>query len=160
MIRDPIWRVCILLPGALSLLIELKQGTLRHVLKEGFAEYVAFFSNPTSNDCNSAVHSNQGCGVKSTLSNSYGPGFNSNGGGWSVICVFMPRIIAEREFPGTQWSEPRLASLSGSGPGDQTPREISPTERGRSTRRLGEHQRPSLSMIPVISPRSSDSITL
>ncbi|KAF9035192.1 endo-1,3(4)-beta-glucanase [Panaeolus papilionaceus] len=37
------------------------------------------------NDCNVAVNSNTGCNVKFPTSNSYGPGFNNNGGGWYAI---------------------------------------------------------------------------
>ncbi|KAF9520762.1 glycoside hydrolase family 16 protein [Hydnum rufescens UP504] len=52
-----------------------------------------------SNDCNTYVNNNVGCGVRSTLSNSYGPSFNSNGGGWyamertssSITVWFWPR---------------------------------------------------------------------
>ncbi|KIK67120.1 glycoside hydrolase family 16 protein [Collybiopsis luxurians FD-317 M1] len=38
-------------------------------------------SLPVSPNCDSAVNSNQGCGVASTIKNSYGSGFNNNGGG-------------------------------------------------------------------------------
>ncbi|KAA1472515.1 2 beta-glucan [Dentipellis sp. KUC8613] len=37
---------------------------------------------PLQNDCNVAVNSNAGCGVLENDPNSYGPDFNSNGGGW------------------------------------------------------------------------------
>ena len=40
---------------------------------------------PTSLDCNAAVNGNQGCGNSFTTPNSYGPGFNSAGGGWYVL---------------------------------------------------------------------------
>ncbi|KAI0052819.1 glycoside hydrolase family 16 protein [Auriscalpium vulgare] len=40
---------------------------------------------PTSNDCNTAANSNSGCGVKHNDANSYGPDFNSNGGGWLAM---------------------------------------------------------------------------
>ncbi|KAF8319716.1 hypothetical protein DL93DRAFT_110943 [Clavulina sp. PMI_390] len=38
-----------------------------------------------STDCNTADNGNQGCQVKSTNSNSYGPSFNNNGGGWYAM---------------------------------------------------------------------------
>lgn len=34
-----------------------------------------------STDCNVATTANAGCGIRATASNTYGPGFNSNGGG-------------------------------------------------------------------------------
>jgi len=37
------------------------------------------------NDCNVAVNGNAGCGVKMPTPNSYGPTFNSNGGGWFAV---------------------------------------------------------------------------
>ncbi|KAJ8520274.1 hypothetical protein ONZ45_g2850 [Pleurotus djamor] len=37
------------------------------------------------NDCNVAVNGNTGCGVRQNDANSYGPGFNNNGGGWYVV---------------------------------------------------------------------------
>ncbi|KAL0958590.1 hypothetical protein HGRIS_013931 [Hohenbuehelia grisea] len=37
------------------------------------------------NDCNVAVNSNAGCGVRMPTANSYGPSFNSNGGGWYAV---------------------------------------------------------------------------
>ncbi|KAF9490953.1 endo-beta-glucanase [Pleurotus eryngii] len=40
---------------------------------------------PAQNDCNVAVNSNAGCGVKMSDSRSYGPAFNSNGGGWYAV---------------------------------------------------------------------------
>ncbi|TFY64735.1 hypothetical protein EVG20_g5848 [Dentipellis fragilis] len=40
---------------------------------------------PTQNDCNVAVNNNAGCGVLENDPNSYGPNFNSNGGGWWAI---------------------------------------------------------------------------
>ncbi|KAF6746910.1 glycoside hydrolase family 16 protein [Ephemerocybe angulata] len=36
-------------------------------------------------DCNYAVNGNTGCGVRFTEPNSYGPGFNNNGGGWLAV---------------------------------------------------------------------------
>ncbi|KAF9443774.1 glycoside hydrolase family 16 protein [Macrolepiota fuliginosa MF-IS2] len=39
----------------------------------------------TQLDCNTQVNSNSGCGVKFPTANSYGPSFNSNGGGWYAI---------------------------------------------------------------------------
>jgi len=39
----------------------------------------------TSEDCNTADNSNQGCGVQAPSTNSYGPAFNSNGGGWYAM---------------------------------------------------------------------------
>ncbi|KAJ7132809.1 glycoside hydrolase family 16 protein [Mycena crocata] len=49
--------------------------------------------NPTRNQrgrtvsttCDASVNFNQGCGVEFTKPNSYGQGFNSNGGGWFVM---------------------------------------------------------------------------
>lgn len=35
--------------------------------------------------CDASVNYNQGCGVKFTKPDSYGQGFNSNGGGWFVM---------------------------------------------------------------------------
>ena len=37
---------------------------------------------PTQQDCDTAVNGNAGCGVKFATTNSYGPSFNSDGGGW------------------------------------------------------------------------------
>ncbi|RDB27908.1 putative glycosidase C21B10.07 [Hypsizygus marmoreus] len=39
----------------------------------------------TGNNCDSAATNNAGCGVKFTDSRSYGPTFNSNGGGWYAM---------------------------------------------------------------------------
>ncbi|KAG8706067.1 hypothetical protein FRC11_008536 [Ceratobasidium sp. 423] len=39
----------------------------------------------TLTDCNWQVNSNSGCGVKNPLANSYGPAFNTNGGGWYAM---------------------------------------------------------------------------
>jgi len=36
-------------------------------------------------DCNAADNGNSGCGVRSSDSNSYGPSFNNNGGGWYAM---------------------------------------------------------------------------
>ncbi|KAG2017370.1 glycosyl hydrolase family 16 [Coprinopsis cinerea AmutBmut pab1-1] len=36
-------------------------------------------------DCNAFINSNAGCGVKFPSSNSYGPEFNRNGGGWYAM---------------------------------------------------------------------------
>ncbi|TFK39334.1 putative laminarinase [Crucibulum laeve] len=36
-------------------------------------------------DCNVAVNGNTGCGVKMSTAQSYGPSFNSNGGGWYAM---------------------------------------------------------------------------
>ncbi|GLB43086.1 putative glycoside hydrolase family 16 protein [Lyophyllum shimeji] len=40
---------------------------------------------PSGLDCNAAVNGNAGCGVKLSEANSYGPPFNSNGGGWYAV---------------------------------------------------------------------------
>ncbi|QRV90795.1 glycoside hydrolase family 16 protein [Ceratobasidium sp. AG-Ba] len=39
----------------------------------------------TGTDCNWQVNGNAGCGVKAPTTNSYGPSFNANGGGWYVM---------------------------------------------------------------------------
>ncbi|XP_006456982.1 hypothetical protein AGABI2DRAFT_195916 [Agaricus bisporus var. bisporus H97] len=39
----------------------------------------------TQLDCNVAVNGNSGCGVRFPTSNSFGPSFNSNGGGWFAM---------------------------------------------------------------------------
>ncbi|QRW04897.1 glycoside hydrolase family 16 protein [Ceratobasidium sp. AG-Ba] len=39
----------------------------------------------TGTDCNWQVNGNAGCGVKAPTTNSYGPAFNANGGGWYVM---------------------------------------------------------------------------
>ncbi|KAF8193714.1 laminarinase [Pholiota molesta] len=41
--------------------------------------------NPVLLDCNTAVNGNAGCGVQFPTTTSYGPSFNSNGGGWFAI---------------------------------------------------------------------------
>jgi len=41
--------------------------------------------SPTQLDCDAAVNGNTGCGVKFPTTNSYGPAFNSNGGGWFAM---------------------------------------------------------------------------
>ncbi|KAF5344996.1 hypothetical protein D9756_011303 [Leucocoprinus leucothites] len=41
--------------------------------------------NSTQLDCNAAVNGNSGCGVRFPTANSYGPSFNSNGGGWYAV---------------------------------------------------------------------------
>ncbi|KAF7320866.1 Glycoside hydrolase family 16 protein [Mycena chlorophos] len=38
-----------------------------------------------STDCNTAVNGNQGCAVKAAAASSFGPTFNSKGGGWYAI---------------------------------------------------------------------------
>ncbi|QRV78202.1 glycoside hydrolase family 16 protein [Ceratobasidium sp. AG-Ba] len=43
------------------------------------------YGSPTQLDCNYQVNGNAGCGVKSPDGNSYGPSFNSAGGGWYVM---------------------------------------------------------------------------
>lgn len=40
---------------------------------------------PQQNDCNTAVNSNAGCGVKFSDNRSYGPSFNAAGGGWYAM---------------------------------------------------------------------------
>ncbi|KAI0790474.1 laminarinase [Abortiporus biennis] len=39
----------------------------------------------TGNNCDTAATNNAGCGVQATASNSYGPAFNSAGGGWYAV---------------------------------------------------------------------------
>ncbi|KAB5591108.1 Endo-1,3(4)-beta-glucanase [Ceratobasidium theobromae] len=39
----------------------------------------------TGTDCNWQVNGNAGCGVKAPQTNSYGPSFNTNGGGWYAM---------------------------------------------------------------------------
>ncbi|KAH8105325.1 laminarinase [Cristinia sonorae] len=39
----------------------------------------------TGNNCDVAATGNSGCGVKSSQTNSYGPAFNSAGGGWFAV---------------------------------------------------------------------------
>ncbi|EJF56379.1 2 beta-glucanase [Dichomitus squalens LYAD-421 SS1] len=41
--------------------------------------------NSVGNNCDTASTNNAGCGVQVTQSNSYGPSFNSNGGGWYAM---------------------------------------------------------------------------
>ncbi|KLO16349.1 hypothetical protein SCHPADRAFT_869865 [Schizopora paradoxa] len=41
--------------------------------------------DPTSEDCNAYVNSNQGCGTSITDPNSFGTGFNQAGGGWYAL---------------------------------------------------------------------------
>ncbi|KAF9445875.1 glycoside hydrolase family 16 protein [Macrolepiota fuliginosa MF-IS2] len=43
------------------------------------------------NDCNWLVNFNTGCGVKFPTTNSYGPPFNGNGGGWYVLGYAVER---------------------------------------------------------------------
>jgi len=40
---------------------------------------------PSGSDCNWQVNFNQGCSVKFPTANSYGPPFNTAGGGWFVV---------------------------------------------------------------------------
>ena len=40
---------------------------------------------PLVNNCDVFTDGNSGCGVHATTSNSYGPDFNANGGGWYVM---------------------------------------------------------------------------
>lgn len=42
-------------------------------------------STVSGTDCNTAANGNAGCGVKFPDTNSYGPSFNSNGGGWYAM---------------------------------------------------------------------------
>ncbi|KAF9445869.1 glycoside hydrolase family 16 protein [Macrolepiota fuliginosa MF-IS2] len=37
------------------------------------------------NNCNRLINNNAGCGVESPTTKSYGPPFNSNGGGWYIV---------------------------------------------------------------------------
>ncbi|KAG9100553.1 hypothetical protein FRC06_003969 [Ceratobasidium sp. 370] len=39
----------------------------------------------TNTDCNWLVNGNAGCGVQAPTTNSYGPSFNTNGGGWYAM---------------------------------------------------------------------------
>ncbi|QRV76433.1 glycoside hydrolase family 16 protein [Ceratobasidium sp. AG-Ba] len=41
--------------------------------------------HPTNLDCNWQVNGNSGCGVQAPSTNSYGPSFNANGGGWYAM---------------------------------------------------------------------------
>ena len=43
-------------------------------------------------DCNAFANSNSGCGVQTTVPNSYGPAFNRNSGGWCVLFVLLFQI--------------------------------------------------------------------
>ncbi|KAF9518120.1 glycoside hydrolase family 16 protein [Hydnum rufescens UP504] len=76
--------------------------------------------SPVSSDCNSAVNSNQGCAVKSTQPNSYGPGFNANGGGWYAMERTSTRISI--------WFWPR---------GSNPPRNVANGEKGIDTSTWG-----------------------
>lgn len=55
---------------------------------------------PTSTDCVTTATSNAGCGVNFPTSFSYGPSFNSVGGGWCVLkrrtSFFTPKILKYR----------------------------------------------------------------
>ena len=50
---------------------------------------------PVLNDCNSANNNNNnaGCSVKFDESNSFGPSFNNDGGGWYVYSFPMRSIL-------------------------------------------------------------------
>ncbi|PSR81268.1 hypothetical protein PHLCEN_2v6428 [Hermanssonia centrifuga] len=39
----------------------------------------------TGTNCDATVNNNAGCGVKAAPTNSYGPAFNSAGGGWYAM---------------------------------------------------------------------------
>lgn len=52
-----------------------------------------------SNECDASKNSNEGCGVSySTQANSFGPSFNTAGGGWYVLRR-SPESIATWFFP-------------------------------------------------------------
>ncbi|KAJ3784434.1 glycoside hydrolase family 16 protein [Lentinula aff. detonsa] len=51
-----------------------------------------------STNCDAAVNYNQGCGVASTTPNSYGSGFNNNGGGW-IATWRSPNAISHWFWP-------------------------------------------------------------
>ena len=46
-------------------------------------------STTQTTDCNALVNGNTGCGVLSNKANSYGPSFNSIGGGWYVFALMI-----------------------------------------------------------------------
>ena len=57
-----------------------------------------------ANDCDAAANENEGCGVKAPATNSYGPSFNSAGGGWYAMertDSFIKVWFWNREVPGT-----------------------------------------------------------
>ncbi|KAF4601521.1 hypothetical protein EYR38_006175 [Pleurotus pulmonarius] len=59
------------------------RNSVRIQSKKAYTTHVSVTS--AQNDCNVAVNSNAGCGVKMSDSRSYGPAFNSNGGGWFAV---------------------------------------------------------------------------
>jgi len=57
--------------------------------------FFPFRSTAVASDCNTAVNGNAGCGVQANKANSYGPAFNTNGGGW---CVSLPLSVFDFAF--------------------------------------------------------------
>lgn len=50
-----------------------------------FLTLIVFARKTVGTDCNAADNSNSGCGVQVNKANSYGPPFNSAGGGWYAM---------------------------------------------------------------------------
>ena len=64
------------------------RGTRRAAFAFTFAlmrTHLASHSTAAQNNCDTSVNGNAGCGVKSSASNSYGPAFNSAGGGFYAM---------------------------------------------------------------------------
>ncbi|THH27536.1 hypothetical protein EUX98_g6654 [Antrodiella citrinella] len=82
-------------PGRNSVRLQSNKQYLNHVavfnirhMPQGCGTWPAvweLFSTPTGNNCDTAATDNSGCGVQSPATNSYGPSFNSAGGGWYAM---------------------------------------------------------------------------
>ena len=58
-----------------------------------------------ANDCDAAANENEGCGVKAPATNSYGPSFNSAGGGWYAM-ERTDSFFKIWFWPRTDWNVP------------------------------------------------------
>src|ERR1700733_10767143 len=67
-----------------------------------------FNRTATQNDCDAYANSNSGCGVLYEENSSFGPPFNSNGGGWYCGLLFFLRIVS---YPLIRYAIERTASF-------------------------------------------------
>ncbi|KDQ51418.1 glycoside hydrolase family 16 protein [Jaapia argillacea MUCL 33604] len=68
---------------------------------------------PVDTDCDSSVNGNAGCGVQVSTADSYGPAFNTNGGGWYAM-ERTTTYIKVWFWPRNSASVPSDVSTSGS----------------------------------------------
>ena len=99
----------------------------------------SLFSRVTNTDCNWQANGNTGCSFVASNSKSYGPSFNSAGGGWSVASR-IDTALSLKQRAGMPWKEHHNSSRSGSGQGKMEHRQTSRLSgRAKSIRALGVH---------------------